>query len=148
MLKGLVHPKMKISLCFTHPEAILGVYAFFLLDKFRYKPRGDWFSFAKVRKLCFLKQTRETSISQRHTRDAYVLRHPPERFCIRQSAEVIEKCLLRLKYGYFSYKNTWIRCKRPLFTPRSCVRHVLLWMRTLYLTCFGLLKRNTCPLQR
>ncbi len=37
---------------------------------FRYKPRGDWFSFAKVRKLCFLclwKQTRETSISHRCT---------------------------------------------------------------------------------
>ncbi len=49
---------------------------------FHYKPRGDWFSFAKVRKLCFLcscKQTRETSISQRRTRCAYFLRHPPER---------------------------------------------------------------------
>ncbi len=41
---------------------------------FRYKPRGDWFSFAKVRKLCFFcflcscKQTGETSISQRSMR--------------------------------------------------------------------------------
>ncbi len=35
---------------------------------FRYKPRGDWFSFGKVRKLCFLCsciQTHKTSISQR-----------------------------------------------------------------------------------
>ncbi len=36
---------------------------------FWYKPRGDWFSFDKVWKLCFLcycKQTRETSISHSH----------------------------------------------------------------------------------
>ncbi len=35
---------------------------------FRYKPRGDWFSFAKVKKLCFLwscNQTCDTSISQK-----------------------------------------------------------------------------------
>ncbi len=31
--KGLVHPKMKISLCFTHTRGILGVYDFFLSDK-------------------------------------------------------------------------------------------------------------------
>ncbi len=40
----------------------------------QYKPRGDWFSFATVRKLYFLcscKQTRETSIS--HRRMLYVL---------------------------------------------------------------------------
>ncbi len=24
-------------------------------------------------------------------------------------------CLSRLKYGYFSYKNAWIRYRRPLF---------------------------------
>ncbi len=33
MLKGLVHPKMKISLYFTHPQSILGVYDFLLSDK-------------------------------------------------------------------------------------------------------------------
>ncbi len=32
-LKGLVHPKMKINLCFTHPRSILGVYDFLLSDK-------------------------------------------------------------------------------------------------------------------
>ncbi len=31
--KGLVHPKMKISLLFTHPQAILGVYDFLLSDE-------------------------------------------------------------------------------------------------------------------
>ncbi len=33
IIKGLVHPKMKISLCFTHPRGILGVYDFLLSDK-------------------------------------------------------------------------------------------------------------------
>ncbi len=33
-LKGLVHPKMKIILLFTHPQAILGVYDFLLSDFF------------------------------------------------------------------------------------------------------------------
>ncbi len=47
----------------------------------QYKPRGDWFSFAKVGKLCFLcscnvKQY-ETSISRRCIRNVYFLRHPP-----------------------------------------------------------------------
>ncbi len=32
-LKGLVHPKMKISPCFTHPQGILGVYDFLLSDE-------------------------------------------------------------------------------------------------------------------
>ncbi len=32
-IKGLVHPKMKISLCFTHPQSILGVYDFLLSDE-------------------------------------------------------------------------------------------------------------------
>ncbi len=101
------------------------------------------FSFAKVRKLCFFcscKQTCETSISPRCMRRIRL-----DGFHVRQSAEVRNNCLLRLKYGYFSYKNAWIRYRRPLFMPRSRVRHVLLWMRALYLTCFGLLKRNTPP---
>ncbi len=111
---------------------------------FRYKPRGDWFSFAKVRKLCFLcscKQTCETSISQRRARathTSYVIHR--NGFHIWQIAEVREKHLLHLKYGYFSYKNAWIRYKRPLFMPRSCVRHILLFdVRT----SFGLLNKNT-----
>uniref|UniRef100_A0A8C2FTX0 Ig-like domain-containing protein n=1 Tax=Cyprinus carpio TaxID=7962 RepID=A0A8C2FTX0_CYPCA len=32
-IKGLVHPKMKISLCFTHPQSILGVCDFLLSDE-------------------------------------------------------------------------------------------------------------------
>ncbi len=31
--KGLVHPKMKISLRYTHPQSILGLYDFLLLDE-------------------------------------------------------------------------------------------------------------------
>ncbi len=31
--KGLVHPKMKISLCFTHPQSIPGVYDCLLSDE-------------------------------------------------------------------------------------------------------------------
>ncbi len=56
--------------------------------------------FAKVRKLCFLcscKQTRETSTSQRRD-TSRVIR-------LRQLAEVRKKCLLCLKYGYFSNKK-------------------------------------------
>ncbi len=33
LFKGLVHPKMKISPCFTHPQRILGVYDFLLSDE-------------------------------------------------------------------------------------------------------------------
>ncbi len=32
-IKGLVHPKIKMILCFTHPGAILGVYHFNLSDE-------------------------------------------------------------------------------------------------------------------
>ncbi len=32
-VKGLVHPKMKISPWFTHPRGILGVYDFLLSDE-------------------------------------------------------------------------------------------------------------------
>ncbi len=35
MLKGLVHPKMKNSPCFTHFRGILGVYDFLLSDEFK-----------------------------------------------------------------------------------------------------------------
>ncbi len=31
--KELVHPKMKISLCFTHPKSILGVCDFLISDE-------------------------------------------------------------------------------------------------------------------
>ncbi len=33
VIKGLVHPKMKISMWFTHFQAILGVYDFLLSDE-------------------------------------------------------------------------------------------------------------------
>ncbi len=34
LFKGFVHPKIKISLWFTHPRGILGVYDFLLSDEF------------------------------------------------------------------------------------------------------------------
>ncbi len=43
---------------------------------------------------------------------------------------------------YFIMFEIWI-----FLTPRSRVRHVLLWMRALYLTYCGLFNRNTRPLQ-
>ncbi len=63
-------------------------------------------------------------------------------FHLRQLGEVKE---MGFKYGYFSYKNTSICNRRPLFTPLSCVRHVLIWMDVLYLNTFGLLNKNTGP---
>ncbi len=33
VFKGLVHPRMKASLCFTHPRGILGVYDFLRSDE-------------------------------------------------------------------------------------------------------------------
>ncbi len=77
---------------------------------FWYKPRGDWFSFAKVRKLCFLcscKQTRETTCftGACATHTSYVIRR--NGFRVQQIPEVRDKCLLCLKYVYFSYKKAW-----------------------------------------
>ncbi len=97
---------MKISLCFTHPRGILGVYDFLLSD--------------------------ESNRSYIKNCPGYSRYH-----C---SGPVF---LLHLKYGYFSYKNAWIHYKRPLFTPRSHVMHILLWMCALYLTCFGQLVPST-----
>ncbi len=55
----------------------------------------------------------------------------------------MKKCLLRLKYGYLSFKNVWIRYRGPLFTPQSRVRDVLLQMRILYFTSSKLDPANT-----
>ncbi len=38
----LVHPKMKISLCFTHPQSILGVYDFLLSDESNRSSIKNW----------------------------------------------------------------------------------------------------------
>ncbi len=64
-------------------------------------------------------------------------------FCLRQLAEVGKRCLYLFKYGYFSYKNASIRYRRPLFTPRSRVRHVN--MDACVLFDFWMLNKNTCP---
>ncbi len=52
-IKGLVHPKMKITPWLTHPHGILGVYDFLLSDKFNQS--------YIIYSMCY----------------AYVLRHPP-----------------------------------------------------------------------
>ncbi len=39
--------------------------------------------------------------------------------------QVREVCLLRLKYGYFSLKNAWIRYRRTLFTLINFILRVL-----------------------
>ncbi len=72
---------------------------------------------------------------------SYVIRR--NGFRLWRIAEVRKWCLYRFKYGYFSYKNAWIRYRRPLFSSRSHVRRVLIWMDALYLTTFGLLKKKT-----
>ncbi len=75
---------------------------------------------------CFVLSLRSSLITQR--------RHPTSSTGMHSAYGSEEKkCLLRLKYGYFSYKNAWIRYRRPSFTPQSRVRHVLLRMRALYL---------------
>ncbi len=60
-----------------------------------------------------------------------------------------KKGLLHLKYGYLSYKNAWIRYRRPSFTSRSRVKHVLLWTRALYFMSSEVLTKSTrlYPLQ-
>ncbi len=121
---------------------------------FRYKPRGDWFSFAKVRKLCFLCSCKQMLLFARLTRTC-VSGGIHRKGCISwmriwQLAEVTQNCLYHLKYGlffiYFFVQKWTNHYRRPLFTHRSHVRHVLRWMDALYLTTFGLLNKNTCPL--
>ncbi len=84
-------------------------------------------------------------ITNHATPTSYVIRR--KGFRLWRLEEVREMCLLCLKYGYFSYKNAWICNRRPLFIPRSHVRHVFLWIRALYSMCFGRCNRNTRWLQ-
>ncbi len=62
--------------------------------------------------ICFVLSPRSSLITQRRCPTSSARNC----FQVWQMAEVIEKCLLRLKYGYFSYKNTWICYRRHLFT--------------------------------
>ncbi len=64
----------------------------------------------------------------------HATRHPPERLPLM----TVRWC----ERDVFYYVWIWI-----FLTPRSRVRHVLLWMRALYLTACGLFNRNTRPLQ-
>ncbi len=74
---------------------------------FRYKPRGDRFSFGKVRKLCFLCSWKQTLFFARFTRScaapaSYVIHRKGSLswMCIRQIAEVTQNCLYRFKYRF------------------------------------------------
>ncbi len=88
----------------------------------RYKPRGDWFSFGKVRKRCFL-------CSYKHK---------------QRKLHTTVYIVLNMDLFIF-YKNASIRYRRPLFTPRSRVKQVLICMHVLYLTTFALLNTTTRP---
>ncbi len=101
---------------------------------FRYKPRGDWFFFAKVRKLCFLcscKQTRETSISQR--RCAYVLRHPPERLqCTTDSGSERKVFITFEIWIFFLQKHMDLLQEAFIHTPELCEARFIMDARTLF----------------
>ncbi len=119
---------------------------------FRYKPRGDWFSFAKVRKLCFRCSYKQTLFFARLTHAcaapaSYGIHRKGSLSWtrVRQIAEVTQNCLYRFKFVFVFYKNASIRYRRPLFTPRSLVMHVLIRMCALYLTTFALLNTTTRP---
>ncbi len=109
------------------------------VGEFRYKPRGDWFTFAKVRKLCLLKQMRETSISQRHaqrirpTSSAGTLLHTTVSRSDRKVFISFEICI------FFLQKLIDFWPARGLYSPPGAV------CGTFY---YGLLKANTCSLQR
>ncbi len=114
--------------------------------RFRYKPRGDWFSFAKVENLVSFAPVNKLvrlaylwGTCAAHT--SYVIRW--NGFRIWQLDEVREKCLLSLKYGYFSY-NFFSHSLQEAFIhpPEPCKAH-LLWMHALYLMSFGLWNKNT-----
>ncbi len=80
---------------------------------FRYKPRGDWFSFGKVRKLCFLCSCKQTLVFARLT---WACATPTSGgICrkgslfwkrVQQLAEVTQNCLYHFKYGYLKKKKT------------------------------------------
>ncbi len=80
-------------------------------------------------------------ISQRRAHDAYVIRL--DSFRVRQSAEVRKDAFITFEILICILQNAWIRYRRPLFTPRSRARDVLLWMRKLYFMSSELLTRNT-----
>ncbi len=116
------------------------------VEGFRYKPRGDWFSFAKVRKVCFLcssKQTRETSISQR--------RAMPTSYVICRNGLLVWQSVEVRKNVYYIWNMDIFVTKTHGFAtgglypppPRSRGRHVLLRIRALYFTSSGLLTKST-----
>ncbi len=89
------------------------------MSKCWYKPRGDWFSFTKLRKLCVLcycKQTSETSISKWHICD--VLRHPPRKAYTYDSRRKWEKGVYNvLNMDIFLTKTHWFAQEAFIHPP-------------------------------
>ncbi len=70
-----------------------------------------WIFFVFYKNITFILGLPSTKYTVRPTRNG---------LCVRQLAEVREKCF---KYGYFSYKNATIHIMRPLFNPQSREAH-------------------------
>ncbi len=112
---------------------------------FRYKPRGDWFSFGKVRKHCFLSSCKQTLFLARRACAAPAVR--PISSTRRQS-------LLNARTTVGESYTTVYCLKKQKFLQKFIdllqeafihVRHILIWMDALYVTTFGLLNKNTHP---
>ncbi len=118
-IKGLVQPKIKISPCFTHPQAI--VYDFLLSDESNQ---------SYIKKMSLLRSSAK-------------LNKVSGCLCLYvwQLAEVRENCLKRCKYDICLTKIHRFNTGGLYTPPWSHVRHVLLWMDVLYLT-FGQLKKT------
>ncbi len=103
---------------------------------FRYKPRENWFSFAKVRKRCFLCFCKETLVFSRltfacATHTSYVIRQKGSLSWtfVRQLMEITQNYLYRYKYVYiyiyFFFSKTHRFATGLYSLPWSRVRHVL-----------------------
>ncbi len=58
---------------------------------------------------------------------------------VRQLAEARNYVFLSFKYGYFAYKSTLIRFRRPLLTPGAYWSTFLWWINSVFWTSVGLL---------
>ncbi len=108
---------------------------------FRYKPRGDWFSFGKVRKLCFLCSYKQMLFFARLTHTcaapvSYVIRRKGSLLWtrIRQIAEVAQNCLYRFENIFFFFLQKRIDSLQEAFIHPHCACEARFFMdsRTLF----------------
>ncbi len=93
---------------------------------FRYEPRGDWFSFAKVRKRSFFC----SCISQRRTHNIYVIHRND--FCVPQSAEV-RIYLITFEIWIFILQNPMDSLQEAfIHPPELCETRFIMDARTLF----------------